>query len=47
MPKQLLQAAIIEAAATPKRRCDLMHVIIVLILVTFAGKQCLDVEQTW
>jgi hypothetical protein len=47
MPKQLIQAAIIEAAGTPKGHCQLMHVIIVLIMVFFLGKQCLDVDLMW
>lgn len=47
MPKQLnIKAALIDAAA-PKRPWQVMHILIVLILVSFVGKQGFDVYQEW
>ncbi len=47
MPKQLnIKAALIDATA-PKRPWQLMHIVIVLILLTFLGKQGFDAYQEW
>lgn len=49
MTKHLnLRSAIIEAAtAAPRRRLEITHIIIVVIMILFAGKQSMDVAAEW
>jgi hypothetical protein len=47
MTKQLNLRSSINDAAASKRRPGVIYVVIILIAVVFAGKQCFDVAQEW